>query len=59
MINDSVIIVGMICVTSISIVAMFLFASLNKDKLSIKGSAEVSDLMKGEIAVDSENNYEK
>jgi hypothetical protein len=38
---------------------MFLFASLNKDKLSIKGSAEVSDLMKGEIAVDSENNYEK
>lgn len=38
---------------------MFLFTSLNKDKLSIKGSANVSDLMKGEIVVDSENNSEK
>lgn len=49
----------MICITAISIVAMFLFTSLNKDKLSLKGSAEVKDLMKGEIAVDSENNSEK
>jgi hypothetical protein len=59
LISDSVIIVAIISISSISIVAMFLFASLNKDKLSLKGSAEVKDLMKGEIAVDSENNSEK
>ncbi|WP_160669870.1 hypothetical protein [Clostridium sp. C8-1-8] len=59
MISDSVIIVAIVSISSISIVAMFLFTSLNKDKLSIKGSANVSDLMKGEIVVDSENNSEK
>lgn len=57
--SDTVIVLALICITSLSLTAMVIVGTYFKDRLAIKGRSSVGKLAENEISITAEEKNSK
>ncbi|AAK79943.1 Conserved hypothetical protein [Clostridium acetobutylicum EA 2018] len=57
--SDKIILVAIVCVTTLAMTAMVFIATYMKDKLTLKNRTRIKDVLDSEIEIKSENKNSK